>query len=194
MLLTKVTAIWLTIRSPGRPLARFSHSSKKNGDTVSIEMRVRRSEAQRRTVSMPSLVLGSALAFFLRRSLQQLGLWAALRHRLIASLWRTRLSIAPTREKFGLSSRLVPPPVRRRCGPWRVATSYLKARHFVKERSANCPAVLRKTARGIQVDLSERETGYFRYNRDTKPLFSISLRIPESTNCSAFASAALGSF
>jgi hypothetical protein len=88
----------------GKSLTRFSHSSKKNGDTVSIEMRVRRSEAPRRTVSMPSLVLGSALAFFLRRSLQQLGLRAALRHGLIASLWRARLSIAPTREKFGLST------------------------------------------------------------------------------------------
>src|SRR6266496_1074405 len=41
-------------------------------------------KAPRRTASMPSLVLGSALAFFPRRSLQSLRLQAAPRHRLIA--------------------------------------------------------------------------------------------------------------
>ena len=52
---------------------------------------------------MLSLVLGLAPAFFLRRSLQQLSLRAAPRHRLIASLWRARLSITLAREKFGLT-------------------------------------------------------------------------------------------
>src|SRR5437773_12146047 len=41
-------------------------------------------KAQRRTASMPSLVLGSAPAFFPRHSLQQLSLQAAPRHRVIA--------------------------------------------------------------------------------------------------------------
>src|SRR5512143_3855431 len=53
----------------------------QNDDTVSIEWRTRRSEAPRRTVSMPSWVLGWALAFLLRRSLHQLSLRAAPRHR-----------------------------------------------------------------------------------------------------------------
>ena len=88
-------------------LARFSHRSRKNDDTVSIERRVRRSDAQRPTVSTLCLVLGSALAFFLRRSLQQLGLRAAPRHRFIAPLRRARLSIALTRVKFGLASLLI---------------------------------------------------------------------------------------
>jgi hypothetical protein len=38
-------------------------------------------------------VLGSPLALCHGRSLQQLGLRAAPRHRLIASVWRVRLSI-----------------------------------------------------------------------------------------------------
>jgi hypothetical protein len=47
-------------------LARFL---TVRGDTVSIERGDRRSEAQRRRVSIPSLVLGSAFAFLIRRSL-----------------------------------------------------------------------------------------------------------------------------
>jgi hypothetical protein len=44
--------------------------------------------------------LGACLS--LRRSLQKLSLQAAPRHRPIASLWKTRLSIALIRENFGL--------------------------------------------------------------------------------------------
>jgi hypothetical protein len=40
----------------------------------------------------------------LRCSFQQLGLRAAPGHRPIASLWRDRLSIVLTREKFGLGA------------------------------------------------------------------------------------------
>jgi hypothetical protein len=69
-----------------------------------IERGAWNSEAQSRIVSMPSLVLGSVLAFFIKRSLQQLSLRAAPRHRSIASLWRARLSITLAREKSALAS------------------------------------------------------------------------------------------
>jgi len=42
--------------------------------------------------------------FFLSRSLHQLSLRAAPRYRSIASLWRARLSITLTREKFELTA------------------------------------------------------------------------------------------
>jgi len=54
---------------------------------------------------------------FLMRTLQQLSLPAAPRHRPIASLWRARLSIALAREKYGLAPAHLPCPRRFESSP-----------------------------------------------------------------------------
>jgi hypothetical protein len=48
----------------GKSLDRIIHGQRKTYTTVSIEGRDWKGEAQRRTASMLSLVLGSAVAFF----------------------------------------------------------------------------------------------------------------------------------